>query len=137
MSDFAACIIPSEDETSRADNDGVVYFTDRALGTGFFSEAVPVIRGGLADLDQRANRIGGRNGFSSLSTSRQHEVLHDIEHSAFFAIARSLVIVGAFADPSYDELRRGSGWRMLAIEHGTTYAPPFGWYDSTLHPDAA
>jgi hypothetical protein len=103
----------------------------------FFAEAAPVVRGGLADLDARAQRIGSHQGFASLTAARQDALLRDIEHTPFFAIARSLVIIGAFADPSYGGNRAGAGWKMLAIEHGTTYAPPFGWYDSEFRPDAA
>jgi gluconate 2-dehydrogenase gamma chain len=137
MREFAARIIPSDDGFPGATEAGVVYFADRALGMGFFSEAVPVLRGGLADLDARATRMGSRNGFASLTVARQNELMREIEDTPFFAIARSLVVIGAFADPSYGGIRGGAGWKMLAIEHGTTYAAPFGWYDSGLHPDAA
>ena len=68
--------------------------------------------------------------------SQQIEIIDEIEHTPFFAIARSLVIIGAFGDPSYGGNRGGVGWKLLAIEHGTTYAAPFGWYDSG-RPDAA
>ncbi len=137
MREFAARIIPSDDGTPGATEAGVVYFADRAIGTPFFAEAVPVVRAGLADLDLRAKRLGGRNGFASLSVAQQDAMIREIEHTAFFAIARSLVVIGAFADPAYGGNRGGAGWKMLAIEHGTTYAAPFGWYDSELHPDAA
>jgi hypothetical protein len=137
MREFAAQIIPSGDGTPGATEAGVVYFADRAFGMGFFSEAVPVVRAGLADLDVRAKRVGGRNGFASLSADQQSEIIREIEHTPFFAIARSLVVIGAFADPAHGGNRGGAGWKMLAIEHGTTYAAPFGWYDSELHPDAA
>jgi gluconate 2-dehydrogenase gamma chain len=137
MREFAARIIPSDDGTPGANEAGVVHFVDRAVGMTFFAEAVPVVRAGLADLDIRAKRVGGRNVFASLTTAQQNELMREIEHSPFFAIARSLVVIGAFADPSYGGNRGGAGWKMLAIEHGTTYAPPFGWYDSELHPDAA
>jgi gluconate 2-dehydrogenase gamma chain len=137
MREFAARIIPSDDGTPGATEAGVVYFADRAFGMGFFGEAVPVVRAGLADLDVRAKRVGGRNGFASLSSGQQSEIIREIEHTPFFAIARSLVVIGAFADPAYGGNRSGAGWKMLAIEHGTTYAAPFGWYDSELHPDAA
>jgi hypothetical protein len=137
MREFAAAIIPSGDGTPGATEAGVVYFADRAFGMGFFSEAVPVVRAGLADLDVRAKRVGGRNGFASLSANQQSEIIREIEHTPFFAIARSLVVIGAFADPAHGGNRGGAGWKMLAIEHGTTYAAPFGWYDSELHPDAA
>ena len=137
MRDFAARIIPSDDGMPGATEAGVVYFADRALGMAFFAEAVPVVRAGLADLDTRAKRTGSRNGFASLAVARQNELMRDIEHTPFFAVARSLVVIGAFADPSYGGNRGGAGWKMLAIEHGTTYAAPFGWYDSEFRPDAA
>ena len=136
MREFAGRIIPSDDGTPGANEAGVVYFVDRALGMRFFADAAPVIGAGLADLDARGKRVGGRNGFASLDTSRQIEIMRDIEHTPFFAIARSLVIIGAFGDPSYGGNRGGAGWNLLAVEHGTTYAPPFGWYDSG-RPDAA
>jgi Gluconate 2-dehydrogenase subunit 3 len=128
MREFAACIIPSDNDAPGANEAGVVYFADRALGMAFFAEVAPIIRAGLADLDVRAKRVGGRNGFASLAVTRQNEMLHEIEYTPFFAIARSLVVIGMFADPSYGGNRGGSGWKMLGIEHGTTYAAPFGWY---------
>lgn len=136
MREFAGRIIPSGDGTPGANEMGVVYFADRALGMQFFADAAPVIGAGLADLDARGKRRGGRNGFASLDTSQQIEIIREIEHTPFFAIARSLVIIGAFGDPSYAGNRDGAGWKLLAIENGTTYAAPFGWYD-TGRPDAA
>lgn len=136
MREFAGRIIPSDDGTPGANEAGVVYFADRALGMRFFADAAPVIAAGLADLDMRGKRMGGRNGFPSLDASQQIEIIREIEHTPFFAIARSLVIIGAFGDPSYGGNRGGAGWKLLSIEHGTTYAAPFGWYDSG-RPDAA
>jgi gluconate 2-dehydrogenase gamma chain len=135
MREFAARILPSDDGTPGANETGVLYFVDRAVGTAFFAEATPVVRAGLADLDARAKVKGGRNGFASLTTDQQNDVIREIERTPFFAIARSLVVIGAFADPSYGGNRNGAGWKMLGIEHGTTYAAPFGWYDAQ-HSDA-
>jgi gluconate 2-dehydrogenase gamma chain len=130
MRAFAAQIIPSDDDTAGADDAGAVHFVDRALELPLFAESVPVIRAGLADLDARARAVDGRGGFATLSLAHQTAILRQIEHDPFFATARTLVVIGTFANPSYGGNRNGSGWMMVGMEHHPTYSTPFGWYDA-------
>jgi gluconate 2-dehydrogenase gamma chain len=91
---------------------------------------VPVVRAGLADLDARARALGGRRGFAALAGDRQLAILRQIEHGDFFKAARTLVLVGTFADPSYGGNRGGAGWAMIGIDHRPSYTAPFGYYDA-------
>ena len=126
---FAARIIPSDD-TPGADEAGAVHFIERALAVPFFAHYRPLITAGSADLDLRASALGARKGFSTLSVSRQIALMRDIEHTEFFAAARTLVVMGTFADPSHGGNQSGLGWTMIGIDHRPSYAPPFGWYDA-------
>jgi hypothetical protein len=127
---FAAQILPSETNSPGAEEAGVVHFIDRALGEPFFADMVPVIQAGLADLDARARAAGVHEGFSALSDAGQTAIMRRIANGAFFSSARTLVLIGAFADPSHGGNRGGAGLRMMAMEHHPTYSAPFGWYDA-------
>jgi len=133
MQAFAARIIPSDDGTPGADELGVVYFIDRALGTPNFSASLPLMRSGLEHLDASAHAKGARNGFASLDAGRQIALMRTIEQTPFFTAARTLVVIGAFADPSHGGNRGGAGWGMMGIEHSPSFTAPFGWYDA--HPE--
>jgi gluconate 2-dehydrogenase gamma chain len=130
MRAFAAQILPADDDTPGADELGAVQFVDRALRTPFFAASVPIIRAGLADLDRRARALDGSSDFASLGTAQQIEIMQQIEHEPFFATARTLVVSGTLADPSYGGNTGGAGWTMLGMEHRPSYAAPFGWYDA-------
>jgi gluconate 2-dehydrogenase gamma chain len=134
MRAFAARIIPSDDGTPGADELGVVYFVDRALGTPNFSPALPLLRSGLEALDAMAHAAGGRKGFASIDVDRQIAMMRDVEHTPFFAAARMLVVIGAFADPSHGGNKDRAGWTMIGMEHRPSFSAPFGWYDA--HPDS-
>ena len=134
MRAFAAQIIPSDDGTPGANELGVIYFVDRALGTPYFSPSLQILRAGLEGLDAQARAAGERNGFASLDPRRQIAIMRQIEHTPFFAAARTLVVIGAFADPSHGGNKGGAGWAMLGIEHRPSFSAPFGWYDA--HPDS-
>jgi len=131
MRALAARIIPSDDGPG-AEEAGVVFFVDRAMGMPFFADNVPLIRRGLADLDVRASKLGALGGFPALSDVQQIAVLRQIEHDAFFTAARTLVIIGTFADPSYGGNRNGVGWTMIGMQHRPSYTAPYGWYDAQL-----
>jgi gluconate 2-dehydrogenase gamma chain len=130
MRAFAAQILPSEPGSPGAEEAGVVYFVDRAFGDPFFADTVPVIRDGLAGLDAHARRAGARQGFASLSHGGQVAIIRQIASGPFFASARTLVLIGAFAESSYGGNRGGAGLTMMGIEHRPSYASPFGWYDA-------
>jgi gluconate 2-dehydrogenase gamma chain len=129
---FAAQILPSDNGIPGADDAGAAYFVDRALGMPFFADSVTVIRSGLADLDARAKTAGGRHGFASAADAEQIAVMRAIETTPFFVSARTLVIIGTLADPSYGGNRDHAGWSLLGLEHRPSFTAPFGWYDA--HP---
>ena len=130
MRAFAAQILPADADTPAADDLGAVHFIDRALGMPFYAGNVSIIRAGLAELDARARSADGRSDFASLGATQQIAMMRQIEHGRFFAAARTLVIIGTFADPSHGGNAGGAGWTMLGIDHQGSYAPPFGWYDA-------
>jgi gluconate 2-dehydrogenase gamma chain len=126
---FAAQILPSDAKAPGAEEAGAVYFIDRALGMPFFAKHAPVVRAGLADLERRARAAGGKT-FALLSSSEQISIMREIEHDDFFKTARTLVLIGVFADPSYGGNRHGAGSMIMAIDHRPSYTAPFGWYDA-------
>jgi gluconate 2-dehydrogenase gamma chain len=132
MRAFAARIIPSDDGTPGAEEAGAVYFVDRALGMPFFASSVRVVRAGLASLDERARAVDWRRRFASLSVEQQIAIIRQIEHEPFFAAARSLVVIGTFADPAYGGNKGGAGWKLVGIDHRPSYSAPYGWYDDPL-----
>jgi hypothetical protein len=127
---LAAQILPSDDGTPGAIEAGVVPFIDRALGHAFFRESAPVLRAGLSALDARARDRGTRRGFAALDPESQRSEILEIEQTPFFALARSLTVMGALSDPIHGGNRDGAGWSMLGIEHKPIYTAPFGWYDA-------
>ena len=133
MRAFAARIIPSDDGVPGADEAGAVYFIDRTFRIPFFAESVPLLRAGLANLDARAKTAGAAD-FATLPPPQQETIMRQVEHEPFFTAARTLVIVGTLADPSYGGNKHGAGWSMLGIEHHSTYAAPYGWYDAHAEP---
>jgi hypothetical protein len=137
MEAFAAQIFPSVRGAPGAVELGAVRFVDRALREPFFARSVPVVRAGLADLDARARSLGGRRGFAALAGERQLAILRQIERSDFFKAARTLVLTGVFADPSYGGNRNGAGWSMIGIDHRPSYTAPFGYYDAQAGAGAA
>jgi len=131
MRAFAAQIIPSDDGTPGAEEAGAVHFIEGALGRPLFADSVAIIRSGLADLDARARAVdGGARDFASLSGTQQVAIMREIERGRFFAVARTLVVTGTFADPSYGGNKGGIGWTIVGLEHRPIYVPPFGWYDA-------
>ena len=130
MRAFAEQIIPSGSDGPGAVELGVVSFIDHALGMPFFATSAPVVRAGLADLDARAHAVKRGAEFASLAAAQQIAIMRQIEHEPFFATARTLVLVGAFAEPSYGGNRGAAGWTMVGIDHRPSYAAPFGWYDA-------
>lgn len=121
MEAFAALILPAAGGAPGAVELGAVQFVDRALGGPFFAASAPVVRAGLADLNRR--------GFASSAAREQAAMLREIEHGAFFTAARTLVLTGTFADPSYGGNRGGAGWTMVGLDHRPSYTAPFGYYD--------
>ena len=132
---FATQIIPPDDDTPGADDMGAVQFVDHALGQPSFAASVPVIQAGLADLDVRARSMDASGDFASLGAAQQIAIMRQIEDDPFFSVARTLVVIGTFADPSYGGNTAGAGWAMLGMEHRPSYTAPFGWYDAQAASD--
>jgi len=116
---------------------GAVAFIDRAMSLPFFADSVPLLRAGLADLDARARSLSSRDVFATLSNGQQTTILHDIERDPFFIAARTLVVIGTFADPSYGGNRNQAGWMLIGMEHKPSYTAPFGYYDAASSTHAA
>ena len=135
MRAFAAQILPSEVGSPGADEARVVNFVDRAFGDPFFADVVPVIQAGLADLDSNARAAGAREGFASLADADQVGLMRQIAGGPFFAAARTLVLIGTFADASYGGNYGGAGLTIVGVEHRPTYEAPFGWYDAQAAAD--
>ena len=133
MRAFAACIIPSGDSMPGADEAGAVYFVDRAFSMPFFAESVPLIRAGLAHLDARSRAVGAAD-FAALPPPYQVIIMRGVEREPFFAAARTLVVIGTLANPSYGGNKHGAGWTIVGIEHHPTYSAPYGWYDAHAEP---
>ena len=133
MRAFAARIIPSGDGMPGADEAGAVYFVDRAFRMPLFAESVPIIRAGLAHLDARATSAGAAD-FATLPPPHQVTIMREVEREPFFAAARTLVVIGTLADPSYGGNKQRAGWTIVGIEHSPTYSAPYGWYDAHVEP---
>ena len=136
MRAFAARIIPSDDRMPGADEAGAVYFVDRAFAMPVFAESVTGLRAGLADLDARA-RAAGAADFAALPSRHQVNIMREVEREPFFEAARTLVVIGTFADPSHGGNKHGAGWTLLGLEHRPSYSAPYGWYDAHADVDSA
>jgi hypothetical protein len=137
MEAFAAQIIPPVGGEPGAVELGAVAFVESALAKPFFAPTLPVVRAGLADLDARGRDLREPGGFARLTRPRQAVILRQIEHTDFFQAARTLVLIGSFADPSHGGNRNGAGWTMLALDHRPIYTAPFGYYDGPTAPARA
>lgn len=127
MSAFASNIVPSDDLPG-ATEAGVVYFVDGALGS-YFVGLRDLVKQGLADLDARAVKRGAER-FASLAPSDQVAVMKEVEQTPFFFNARNLTMMGILADPSYGGNRDLVGFSLVRREPGTSWQPPFGYYDA-------
>jgi hypothetical protein len=133
---FARQILPADGGAPGAEEAAAAYFVDRSFGMPFFADSVALIRDGLADLDARARSSARRPDFASVAGDEQIAIMRTVESTPFFASARTLVIIGTLADPSYGGNRNGAGWSLLGLEHRPSFTAPFGWYDAHLAPDA-
>jgi gluconate 2-dehydrogenase gamma chain len=130
MSAFAAQILPSSAQLPGATEAGAVYFVDRAIGS-IFAPMRDSIQQGLADLDTRAARHGARE-FADLTSDQQIAAMKEVENTPFFFQARMLTIMGVLADPRYGGNRNEALNRLMRVEHGSSWQPPFGYYDAQL-----
>lgn len=126
---IAEQIFPA-DESPGAIEVGVVYFMDAAFG-GFMAGAAPMIREGLATLQDRA--AGMQEGvrlFSELEFHQQTEVLRSMEASPFFRTVHFMTLCGLFALPEHGGNRDKAGWKLLGFEDRHVWQSPFGHYDA-------
>lgn len=130
---FAARIVPT-DETPGAREAGSVHFADRALA-GVLADLLPMVRGGLASLSERAVASGAAETFAELPPERQDGIIGAVEEEdpGFFFFARTLVVLGLVSNPEYGGNRDGVGWAVLGFEDTYHYEPPFGYYDRDEH----
>jgi len=125
----AAQIIPSDDAPG-AREARVIYFIDRALMTFDVDKQLAYTQG-LEDLQQKTLELFPvADGFSSLSSAQQIQLLTGIEHSGFFELVRLHTIMGYLSHPHYGGNHNQAGWKLIGFEDKMTYAPPFGYYDT-------
>jgi gluconate 2-dehydrogenase gamma chain len=126
---IASQILPSDD-TPGAREARVIYFIDRALATFAAGDRPPFVEG-LKQLDKRAGkRFGKAKRFADLSSEQQTKVLKEIEKSDFFELARTMTILGMFANPEYGGNYNQIGWKLLGFDDQFHFKSPFGFYDT-------
>jgi gluconate 2-dehydrogenase gamma chain len=124
----AAQIIPTDD-TPGAREAGAVYFIDRALAT-FDSDKREMYAKGLADLQAKTSQLfPPAVTFSELTPPQQIEVLKAIEKTSFFTLVRLHTVEGCFADSRHGGNRGKVGWKAIGFDDGSSFEPPFGFYD--------
>jgi gluconate 2-dehydrogenase gamma chain len=125
---IAAQIIPSTD-TPGAREARVIYFIDRALAT-FAAQERPAFLKGLKQLPAQVRKLSPQTRkFSALSSAQQIQVLKAIEATPFFELARTMTIIGMFANPEYGGNHDQAGWKLIGFEDRFVFKPPFGFYD--------
>lgn len=124
---FAAQIVPSV-EGLGAKEAGAVHFIDRALGDEL-SDLLPLIRGGVADLQLKA-QTRFETAFSDLEAESQVALMKQIETTEFFEELRFLTLAGMLTHPSYGGNRDRIGWKLIGFDDRHFWQPPFGYYDA-------
>jgi gluconate 2-dehydrogenase gamma chain len=125
---IAAQIIPS-DGLPGANEAGVVYFMDSALGT-FMAGARDSVLAGLQALNAKASAAQPGARFAALAPEAQTALLKAEEATPFFGTAHFMTVAGMFALPVYGGNRGHAGWKLLGFEHRHFWVPPFGHYDA-------
>jgi hypothetical protein len=141
---IASRIVPTTD-TPGAREAGAVHFIDRALLT-FASDAQPLIRPGMAELELRTSELfPALHKFSEATPDQQDEILRSLDPQSaakpsgrrggrpkaqdLFEAIRQLTIVGFLADPDSRGNPNGFGWKLIGREREHSFMPPFGYYD--------
>jgi gluconate 2-dehydrogenase gamma chain len=125
---IAAQIFPT-DALPGANEAGVVYFMDSALGSFMAGAREPVLAG-LRALNAKAAAVQPAARFAQLPAAEQTRLLQAQEPSPFFGTVRFMTVAGMFALPVYGGNRSHAGWKMLGFEHQMAWQPPFGHYDA-------
>ena len=134
---IAARIMPTT-ETPGANEAGVIYFIDRALGAEL-QQMHGALRAGLDDLNARvAEQFSDKSRFSELDDDTQDLILATIEDGAFFDDAWKLTMIGFFAMSSYGGNRDNVAWKLIDFkgDHGAGEYP-FGHYDAEYEKEKA
>lgn len=119
------------DATPGAEEAGVIYFMDRALGT-FWARFHGMVQEGVTALEAKvAADHPGAEDFASLSTEEQDALLAwmETDQAAAAFLIQMLVACGMFADPGYGGNRDKVGWRIIGFDDRHVWEPPFGYYD--------
>jgi len=125
-------IIPP-DESPGAQQIGVVYYIDAALG-GFMKDAAPMLRQGLGEFQQNVkSSYPPRTRLSELSFEQQTEALKSAEETPLFGMLYFMTLCGMFSLPSYGGNREMAGWKLIGFDHRHAWQPPFGYYDAQVH----
>jgi gluconate 2-dehydrogenase gamma chain len=127
---IAARIMPTTD-TPGANEAGVIYFIDRALGAEF-ENRLEMLRTGLANLNSRVSATESDiRRFAELDADGQDELLTGIEGNDFFDNLWLLTMMGFFAMSSYGGNKDNIAWDLIGFEgdHGA-WEYPFGYYDA-------
>lgn len=131
---LTALIIPTDD-TPGAREARVVDFIDHGLAS-FACDQRLLFERGLADLDERAQRAGGK-AFADLEPASQLALAGELAagKSEFFEAVRAATIAGFLANPEYGGNTGKVGWRLIGFEDQFGWQPPFGDYDRESSPD--
>lgn len=127
---IAARIMPTTD-TPGANEAGVVYFFDRALGAEQQGLYEP-IQTGLVDLNSKVSQqYPEKSRFSELDDDTQDLILKTIDDSVFFNDVWMLTMIGFFAMSKYNGNSDNIGWNLIDFkgDHGA-WEYPFGYYDA-------
>jgi hypothetical protein len=120
---IAARIMPTTD-TPGANEAGVIYFIDRALGAEM-SSALEYLRAGLAQLNADTSR------FADDDEDTQDQRLSKIEDGDFFNTMWMLTMFGFFSMSKHGGNKNNVAWDLIDFEgdHGA-WEHPFGHYDA-------
>lgn len=120
---IAARIMPTTD-TPGANEAGVIYFIDRALGAEM-SSALEYLRAGLAQLNADTSR------FADDDDDTQDQRLSKIEDGDFFNTMWMLTMFGFFSMSKHGGNKNNVAWDLIDFEgdHGA-WEHPFGHYDA-------
>jgi len=125
---IAETIIPG-DQTPGGREAGVIRFIDRALA-GYDADKRALYTDGLANAEtRRAGMFPGSKAIAELTPAQRIELLKAIENTAFFRQVRQHTILGYFGHPKHGGNRDLAANKLLGIESGPHYQPPFGYYD--------
>ena len=127
-------ILPSDDLPG-ANDAGVIYFIDEALGS-FANGQHGLLGEGIEGLNAAIPSPSGASlRFADLPADEQDRILRGIDTTPLFGQLRFLTLAGMFAMPAYGGNRDHQGWALLGFPHQHVWAPPFGFYDSQAAAD--